>query len=115
MLARSWLPTARIRRFRLPFPMLSQPDAKCAHTPAQPAWANRRGVDHRPARRDGGWEQFLPILVGGKGPRLAHQRPDDMVVINAVLLFAHQTWQGKHRRGAQISFQRFRTDTDQHT
>ena len=32
-----------------------------------------------------GWKQLLPEAVAGKGPGLAHQRPDDVSVIDVGL------------------------------
>jgi hypothetical protein len=54
-------------------------------------------------------KEFIPVLVGGERSRLAHQRPDDMVIIDAMLVLAHQARQEKHRRGAHVALKGFRS------
>ena len=58
--------------------------------------------------------QVVPIAVLGKGARFAHQRPDDVAVVDAVLPVAEQARHRQQVRGATVDLQRFGPDPHQH-
>lgn len=53
------------------------------------------------------WKQFIPIAAGGKRAWFPHQRPDHMMVINAVPIFSNEPGEREHLGGAHISLDRF--------
>ena len=54
-------------------------------------------------------KEFIAVLVGGEGSRLAYQRPDDMVIIDAMLVLPNEARQDEHRGGAHVALKGFRS------
>src|ERR1700680_1243889 len=57
-------------------------------------------------------EQFLAPAVTGEGPRLAHQRPDDVPIVDMRLAFVVQARQAPPQPIAVIDFQLFGIQSD---
>ena len=51
-----------------------------------------------------GGEEVVAVAIGGKRARFTHQRPDDMLVVDAVLPPTRQTWHGADQRRAELGF-----------
>src|SRR6266699_3596959 len=58
-------------------------------------------------------EEFLAIAIRRKRAWFTHQRPDEMLVLDTMLLFAHQTRQSEGPGCANVSLQGFCPHPDQ--
>lgn len=61
---------------------------------------------------DSGWKQLFAVALVRECPRLAHQRPDQVPVIDSVPIASGQSRQDQHRHRAAIELERLGVQLD---
>ena len=59
-------------------------------------------------------KQIIAIAIGRKRSWFTHQGPDNMLIVDAMLLLANQTRQAEGMRGSHIALQRFGSHPNEH-